>query len=379
MSGGGSVERYATKNGPRWRASLKATSRTGEKQRASKSFATKREAQAWLAQQVLHAGHGGRLGKGTLGAYLQEWIAKREALGSIRPNTLSSYRGKMRDCAAAIGHVPLSKLAAEDIEAWMVALAKRGLSRSSVVQSRVILHKALGDAVKARRIPFNPCAGVEAPELPMSRKPKVDTLEDAQRYLAALDETLDGPFFRLMAMTGMRRSEIGALAWDAVELDLSRLHVRASLMRESVGGKSNWILGEPKSRTSFRTLSLAPQAVDLLHRRRAECRRERLAAGRGYADLDLVFGDALGFPQNLDAITARARRVRQRLGLPEGVQALHGLRHLYGTTQNTLGTDVKTIQAAMGHSRASTTLDLYIEADRDAQDEAARKAGDLFG
>ena len=88
-----------------------------------------------------------------------------------------------------------------------------------------------------------------------------------------------------------------------------------------------------------------------------------------------MFGDAFGNPINLDAVSARARRLRATLGLPDGVQAVHGLRHLYGTMQNASGTDVKTIQTLLRHSRASTTLDLYIK----PTDTAAKVAGDIAG
>ena len=58
---------------------------------------------------------------------------------------------------------------------------------------------------------------------------------------------------------------------------------------------------------------------------------------------------------------------------------MHGLRHLFGTMQNKSGTDVKTLQTLLGHSRASTTLDLYVEADDDLAAAAAARIGDLLG
>ncbi len=113
-------------------------------------------------------------------------------------------------------------------------------------------------------------------------------------------------------------------------------------------------------------------------RHKAQVAQERLAAGERYADLDLVFSDYLGRPLKLDTVSARARRIREKLGLPEGVQAVHGLRHLYGTQLNAAGVDPKTIQASMGHSRVTTTFDLYVHTDDDQLDQAADKIGALF-
>ena len=195
-----------------------------------------------------------------------------------------------------------------------------------------------------------------------------------------MDATEDGPIFRLMAQTGMRRSEVGGLTWNAIDFENARLSVQRTLIRQSLGGKSIWVFCEPKSRSSRRTIPLPPQAIELLKSRLVVTNESRLAAGTAWADNNLVFCTPYGEPLNLDALSARARRLRKRLGLQAGVQSVHGLRHLFGTTQHHLaGTDVKTLQVLMGHSRATTTLDLYISEDESAAAAAALKAGDLFG
>ncbi|WP_339950043.1 site-specific integrase [uncultured Albimonas sp.] len=375
-----SIERYTTAGGKvRWRAEHKSTSRTGKKNRISRSFDTKAEAKGWLANQTVNAGAGGQLAKGTLGSYLRGWLSARETSGAIRPNTLSGYRGKVETCIKSIGHVQMHRLAVEDVEAWLGDLAGRGLAPSTISQSRAILHKALKDAVRKRLLPYNPVEGAEGPKVAARPRPKTDTMENARKFLAAMDATGDGPLFRLMAMTGMRRSEAGALAWAAVDLDGAALRVERTLMRVSGNGTSSWVFGAPKSRTSRRRIPLPPAAVELLRARLVQVKRDKLAAGRAWENHDLVFCDPYGAPLKLDAVSARARRMRAKLGLPEGVQGVHGLRHLFGTMQNKSGTDVKTLQTLLGHSRASTTLDLYVEADDDLAAAAAARIGDLLG
>ena len=93
---------------------------------------------------------------------------------------------------------------------------------------------------------------MDTPKAATRGKVKVDTTADALRFLEAMDETCDGPFFRLMAMTGMRRSELGGLTWGAVDLDAGTLEVQAALIRNSVNGKQDWVLSAPKSSSGRR-------------------------------------------------------------------------------------------------------------------------------
>ena len=49
----------------------------------------------------------------------------------------------------------------------------------------------------------------------------------------------------------------------------------------------------------------------------------------------------------------------------------HGLRHLSATMALSAGVDIRTISDRLGHSNASTTLDIYAHAVAGADAEAA--------
>ena len=56
----------------------------------------------------------------------------------------------------------------------------------------------------------------------------------------------------------------------------------------------------------------------------------------------------------------------------------HSLRRAQGSMLVAEGVNPKTVQERLGHERISTTLELYAEAERAKDEEAAKKIGSLF-
>ncbi|MCH8988050.1 MAG: hypothetical protein IIA92_04505 [Chloroflexi bacterium] len=60
--------------------------------------------------------------------------------------------------------------------------------------------------------------------------------------------------------TGLRRSEICGLNWDSVDLEAGSLSVVATLQQIRGHGL---VTGTPKTKSSRRTVTLAPETIDL--------------------------------------------------------------------------------------------------------------------
>ena len=61
----------------------------------------------------------------------------------------------------------------------------------------------------------------------------------------------------------------------------------------------------------------------------------------------------------------------------EGLK-FHELRHTQATLLLASGEDIKTVQARLGHAKASTTLDMYAHAMPEKDKEAAQIIGNLL-
>jgi integrase len=104
-----------------------------------------------------------------------------------------------------------------------------------------------------------------------------------------LAQIADHPLYPIAALalgTGMRRGEICALAWGALDLDGAMVRVEHSLEETTDGLR----IKSPKTRAGRRTISLPRSVVDVmrLHRRRQLQQRLLLGLGR-LGDDDHVF------------------------------------------------------------------------------------------
>jgi integrase len=174
----------------------------------------------------------------------------------------------------------------------------------------------------------------------------------------------------LVIQNGMRRGELLGLRWDDVDLDKGLLHVRQTLAPD---GKS---FSRPKTANGRRTLRLTSEAVEALRRHKAAQNEERLRQGSAWKDYGLVFCSTVGTPMNPDHLVKRSfKPLLERAALPQ--IPFHCLRHTFATLMMPNG-HPKVVQEMLGHSRISTTLDIYSHVSPQMQDEAVERLGLLF-
>ncbi|WP_170337749.1 site-specific integrase [Ruegeria arenilitoris] len=380
-----SISKYKDRNGPKWKVFYEHTDRTGKRVRRSRTFRDHKTALAFKAEVETQTHQGVRTGRSTLAAYLNNWVANKVAMGEIRHNTLDGYRAKLDSAKRAIGHIELAKLVPDDVEFWLRGLLSgkfsatgRELSPTTVRQCRTIMVSALGDAVRKRLLPYNVAEASSMPRAPRKGKKPSWTVEQAGQFLSEMDKTPYGHFFRFIGLSGCRRSEAGGLLIPAIRFPARQVVIETSLMRVSRGGRSDYVLSEPKSDASHRTLPLSAPLEAVLWAQLARVAEFRLAAGNAWVDTGGVFVEPTGEFYRLDTLSAIAWRTRNKLGLPEA-SAIHGLRHAFGKAVNATGTDPKTLQQLMGHSRFQTTYDLYVDTDDAQHIDAMDKLGSLLG
>ena len=116
----------------------------------------------------------------------------------------------------------------------------------------------LNDAVRDRRIAFNPCEGTKLPEIP-ERKITILTsqqVHDVWAHMAPQYKAL----VHLAAATGMRQSEVFGLTVDRLNLLQREVTVDRRLVRQEDGVH----LGPPKSRRSNRVIPIPVELVAAL-------------------------------------------------------------------------------------------------------------------
>lgn len=357
----------------------------GRRRQTKRTFKTKREAQDALVGLLASRRSGTfveptRL---TLRSYLAQWLSGLVNIGRA-PTTLRNYRGKVDlYVLPRIGDMPLQELRATDLDALYADLLTQGgtrgdgrLSLATVHQVHVILGKALHDAERKGLVTGSVARLASPPTLTAARsrapEMKVWTPTQLRGFLSSLE---GGPWeavLHVLAMTGMRRSEVVALRWSDIDFDRNRLTIHQAAT--FVNGEE--VVGPPKSRRSRRIIDLDAVTVAVLRRHRTAQLEERMFIGAGAPhENGRVFGLADGRSMRGDSITRAFGRLISRSGLPP--IRLHDLRHTHATHLLAAGVNVKLVSERLGHASVSFTLDTYGHCLPGQQAEAAAAVSSL--
>ncbi|MGC8635248.1 MAG: tyrosine-type recombinase/integrase [Candidatus Limnocylindrales bacterium] len=280
----------------------------------------------------------------------------------------------------ALGRTPLAKLTPADVERMTTAIIASGRSPRTAVLARVILRRALGDALRDGMVARNVAALARPPRVPISDlqagRDYLDT-PDLRRLLAAAADHPLGPLVILAATTGLRQGELLGLSWDDVRLDgAPSLTVRRSLAQSFDGG---YALAEPKTARSRRTINLPAVAAEALARQRDLQEAARKGVGSAWqGDRDrLVFTDAVGRPLLRYNVTRGFHGLLTAAGLPS--VPFHALRHSVATALLAAGVPLRVVADLLGHSTITITANTYAavvpELRRDAADAMDRALG----
>ena len=268
-----------------------------------------------------------------------------------------------------------------------------GYPSSTIHRIHGVLSSVMSYAVKCGVIDNNPCQKATLP------KEKAATLTEenyfTEKQAATFISYLNEPFtvtrrpknrkeyteihtvpeqqkiFLTMALlTGCRRSELIALQWPDIDFDRKELHIR----KATTIADHKLITEDPKTRKSYRKISLSDHLVDALREYRTHQLEKRLQIGSKWYDGDFVFTTWDGHQMRPETPYAAFKTILQRYNATHEEQlpdiTLHGLRHTSATLLIAENTDIKTVASRLGHSRVGTTLDIYSHA-LESKDRAA--------
>lgn len=315
---------------------------------------TRREAQDKLKAALRDLDNGLDLSirRQTVGQFLDRWL-EDVVKPSTRHSTHHSYALMVRlHLKPEIGHIALTELTPQHVQAMMRKKSASGLSPRTVQYIRAVLRIALGRAVKWGIVGRNVATLVDPPR--SQRKPVEPlTLEQAQQFLTATKEDRLGPLFHLAITTGLREGELFGLRWEDVDLDGKLIRVRRSLQR--IEGRPQFV--EPKTDLSRRTVHLTDSGVAALRRQRVRQLEERLVAGAKWTDWGLVFTSSVGTPLEPSNVIKRLHESLAKTGLPR--QRFHDLRHCAASLLLASNATPREIMGVLGHSQISLTMNTY--------------------
>ena len=315
-----------------------------------------------------------RMNDYTLGTWLQTWY-ELYAKPHLRFSTAENYRrGIELHIVPRIGDIPLKKLTGRDLQ-WLYKELQEhgrlreaqkskqsGLGGSTIHGMHVMLHNALGRAVRERLIIRNPADDCIPPKIP---RHEMKTLppEHIKAYLTAAENRGILPMFYLELISGLRKGELTALLWSDLDIENKTISVSRQVCYKARGVLD---ITRPKTENSIRRISIPESAVALL----AEEHRK-------HPDSPWMFpSPKTGEMYHPDSVVNLHKKILKDAGL-EHIR-FHDLRHTFATLALQNGIDVKTVSSMLGHFDAGFTLRTYTHVTRQMQESAAEKMGSFM-
>ncbi|MFO1007335.1 MAG: site-specific integrase [Planctomycetaceae bacterium] len=303
------------------------------------------------------------LARDTLGAYLQRWLDNDVQLNKAG-KTHQEYEIALRLYVLPyLGAEKLSSVDGEMLVEWQAKLSRKGFSPNMRHRSIKVLRAALSKAVKLRLMPYNPCSSLDKPKLTRKEVSPLE-IDQCQRLIEKAQGHRLGDVIVLAAMTGLRKGELFALDWSAVNLSEGVLVVRRTL--QELNGLT---LKEPKTSAAKRVVTLGREAIEALRSRL----RKAIDEGFDPDQVPIVFPDTRGgYLRGSNFDRKVWYPIRAAAGIPDTFK-FHDLRHTQASLMLAAGVDLKVIQKRLGHQDFATTANTYSHLLQNAQIEAVAK------
>lgn len=260
-------------------------------------------------------------------------------------------------------------------QAFTISKDMSPLSDRTVLSYHRVLSGIFTKAVQWEYINVNPCRKTDHPTDPGTEAPFLDE-DDAKKLLTSIqsaDIQWRAPII-FDIFSGLRRAELVGLRWSDVDLESAVIRVRQTYNYAAGYGAYE---DTPKSRSSDRPVKLARSAVLLLQEYKTwqDARRELL--GDAWENTgDRVFTTDCGRPIYPGTLTKWFTSFARSSGLPR--VTIHSLRHTYASLMISDGVPITVIQHQLGHSKASTTTNIYAHLIASAEAKAQESIDSRF-
>ena len=322
-------------------------------------------------QRDLLDGIGGSAGEITVAEMVDHYISLRR---NLKTNSLRSYSPAInRLHNNEFGQRKICNVKKSDAMAYAVELHDLGLKYHTVEISMMLLRPAFEMAVDDDLIRKNPFRFRLCDILPNDAGKRVAlTKEQQEQYLEMVKETGKTGYYDeivILLHTALRVSELYGLTKADVDFDRRRIHINKQLGRTA---EKPYFVSEPKTKAGIRYIPMDDATFWAFRRviqNRQQPKTEMIVDGCA----GFVFLDQFGRPKTGMHLQNFMRLLQQSVIRKYGSfpkVTPHVLRHTCCTNWQQAGIDVKSLQALMGHSNASVTLDIYSHVDYNAVERA---------
>ncbi|MFY0517859.1 site-specific integrase [Lysinibacillus sp. UGB7] len=173
---------------------------------------------------------------------------------------------------------------------------------------------------------------------------------------------------RLLAFTGMRKSEVLALTWQDLNLVENELTINKAIGR----GKHSKLYLKPTKTGLPRIIKLDDETIDVLSEWRKRQTLEYFKLGINTMNpKQLIFSNSKNEFIQLGQVQKWMYSVQDKHSLKRVTP--HGLRHTHCSLLFEAGATIKEVQDRLGHTDVKTTMDIYTHVTKKAKEGAIQK------
>lgn len=376
------------------------------KKKEKGGFRTKKEAEQALAAALNEYNNAGAVfepSEITVSDYLDQWYELSCKL-NLKYNTQVGYlRIVETHIKPKFGHYKLKAINPTILQEYANGLKMNGYSKSHIIGILTVFQSALDYAIEPLHyITQNPMKAVKFPKV--ERKPRERIILTMNEWQQIIDRFQDTRFYIPLMIgfyTGLRISETFALTWDDIDLENKTLTVNKQIVKRNFGAdvrkvveqkgkreqRSSWYFTTTKTSASVRTIPFGDTLYNALKSELTVQKKNELKYGEFYTihvlkkEQDEKGNDMLRVVPVQKCVESQLPRIRLVCITENGQYTstdsfkycsrvihrelqlafdYHSLRHTHATMLIEAGAKEKNVQARLGHSSITTTLQTYV-------------------
>ena len=295
--------------------------------------------------------------------YMHQWLERTKM--QIRLTTYSGYRDNVY--AVIIPYfkplkLKLSEVTPKHIQDFYTDQLKR-VKGTTVKSYHANIHKAFKDARRLQLIDINPMDCVDPPKT-VPFHGQAYTVEEAQKILTLVSDTIYEIPITTMLFYGLRREEAIGLKWSNIDFEHNSILIGHTVTETKVDGRLQMIKEDlTKTSSSYRTLPLVGPIKALLEEKKKSIQEYRKYFGKSYnrEDSDYVCVNEAGELIRPRTLSDNFKRIIKKYNIRN--LRLYDCRHTAASIMLKNGVSMKQIQMILGHSDYSTTANIYSHLD----------------
>ena len=406
---------------PNWEYRFEAAKVDGKRKHISRAgFRTKKEALDAGAKALAEYNNAGLCFEPSdlsVSDYLDYWFEQNCKM-NLRYNTQLNYAGLIRNhLKPYFGHYKLKSLTPAIMQEYANKISLSGYSHSSIINMFATMQSALDYAVHPLGyIKDNPTRYVKFPTGGKERKERI--ILEQEDYDRIIERFPFGSRYYIPLLIGwhcgLRISETFCLTWDDVDFDNKTISVSKQIVKRKIGedtrsntsspqklkeDRHDWYFTEPKYDSS-RVIKIGDILLNALIKEKERQEENERKYGEYYmvqvlkTEIDekgkeikhllpvpksiptslprtkMICIDESGSYTSVDSFKYCARVIHRELNIAFDY---HSLRHTHATILIKNGVSPKAVQQRLGHKSIITTLQTYVHATPEIQEDAVEK------